>query len=105
PLAPGPLCYAKLELPSSREPPVGRPAPTPYSETLPMLKISRAGGAAKQHRQRARGGGDGSLSRGSPRLPDGSARENTDLYSSVQVGTQEGRTEHQQYVNKETLKI
>ncbi|XP_060678448.1 uncharacterized protein LOC132809070 [Hemiscyllium ocellatum] len=103
-LTPGHLCYAKLELPSSREQGARSPALTPYSETLPMLKISRAGGAAKPHRHRGTPG-EGSLCRTVPQFPDSATLENADLYSSVRAGSPGGRTDHQQYANKATLSI
>ncbi|XP_067880248.1 signaling threshold-regulating transmembrane adapter 1-like [Heterodontus francisci] len=99
------ICYAKLELASSREQRGRKFTKTQYTEILDMLKGDGAEGKGKLVGPEIRA--DNTLSRTLPKAPTSQSLdlENSDLYASVRLGRREEKTQSEEYANKESLKI
>ncbi|XP_067832284.1 signaling threshold-regulating transmembrane adapter 1-like [Heptranchias perlo] len=99
-----PICYAKLELPASRDHCGRKFSKTQYSEVLNMFKINiekkgKLGTAETQE--------DGSLRKTSPESLDGQSvdLEHSELYASVRLARRGDKLPSEEYANKESLKI
>ncbi|XP_078061378.1 uncharacterized protein LOC144487199 isoform X1 [Mustelus asterias] len=102
-IMPRQMCYAKLELASSRDHRGRKLNKTQYAETLDMLKKSRADRKAQQGVPGVPA--SNSLSRTLPSFLESGDLEPSELYASVRMAKAEGKAQRLEYVNKESLKI
>ncbi|XP_078391011.1 uncharacterized protein LOC144672883 [Cetorhinus maximus] len=102
-ITPRQICYAKLELPASRDHRGRKLTKTQYTETLNMLKKSRMDRKGQQGASKIQA--DSSLSRTLPQFQASQDLEHSELYASVCLGKREGKGRSEEYANKESLKI